>query len=163
MQERSRSQMNVRDAAFHTVRNYPGGAASLAPRMGMSAQVLNHKTNPNNQTRFNLTLEEAVELQAITDNHAILYAMARELEHTCSRQNAPENHSVSEGIAQVLKDMGDLVSKVSEVISDGMVTDNEMRAADEKFAALMNDMNALRGLLARNNDEHKANKMGRTA
>lgn len=32
--------MKVKDALYHAVHDYPGGAASLAPRMGVSASTL---------------------------------------------------------------------------------------------------------------------------
>ncbi len=36
--------MNIVDAAYHTVHDYPGGANALAPRMGIkSPAVLNSK------------------------------------------------------------------------------------------------------------------------
>ncbi|WP_368566189.1 phage regulatory CII family protein [Pseudoxanthomonas sp. UTMC 1351] len=37
--------MNVEDTAYETVRSYPGGSASLAPRMGMSQALLNSNVN----------------------------------------------------------------------------------------------------------------------
>ncbi|WP_341772648.1 phage regulatory CII family protein, partial [Burkholderia pseudomallei] len=42
--------MNIIDAAYAVVHDYPGGSESLAPRLGMSAAVLRNKVNPNNAT-----------------------------------------------------------------------------------------------------------------
>lgn len=34
--------MNLADAAYNTVHDYPGGASSLAPRLGMSSHMLSN-------------------------------------------------------------------------------------------------------------------------
>lgn len=70
--------MNTQDATYHTVHDYPGGASSLAPRMGMPVGVLNSKVNPNTHTHH-LALSEAVRLMAITGDHRILRAQCDEL------------------------------------------------------------------------------------
>lgn len=55
--------MNVHDAAHATVHDYPGGAASLAPRLGMQQAVLNSKVNPNTDTHH-LSLTDAMRVMA---------------------------------------------------------------------------------------------------
>lgn len=50
--------MNVTDAAYDTVHQYPGGSEALAPRLGMSAAVLRGKVNPNTDRNL-LSLQEA--------------------------------------------------------------------------------------------------------
>lgn len=44
--------MNVTDAAYVTVHQYPGGSEALTPRLGMSAAVLRGKVNPNGDSNF---------------------------------------------------------------------------------------------------------------
>lgn len=70
--------MSVADAVYRTVQKYKGGAASLAPRMGTTANVLRNKVNPNNDTHH-LRLDEAVEMMALSGDAQILHAMADEL------------------------------------------------------------------------------------
>ena len=71
--------MNIHDAAHATVHDYPGGAASLAPRLGMVQAVLNSKVNPNTHTHH-LTLAEAMRIMTMTGDHRILRAQCEELE-----------------------------------------------------------------------------------
>lgn len=162
MQQRTSSQLTVRDAAYHTVRGYPGGAGSLAPRMGLSAQVLNHKTNPTNETRYNLSIEEAVQLQELSGNYSILYAMARQLGHHCLKDDGGDSPcTVNERIAVLLGDFGDLLADVSDIVADGKVTDNEMRRAEDKFNSLMGHANELHALLKSKNAElHQLRAIG---
>ena len=63
--------MNIHDAAHATIHDYPGGAASLAPRLGMVQAVLNSKVNPNTHTHH-LTLAEALRVMVMTGDHRIL-------------------------------------------------------------------------------------------
>ncbi len=74
--------LNVLDAAYHAAHGYPGGVAALAVRMGMSANTLNHKLNPNTPTHH-LSLAEAMSLQVMTGDVAVLQAMAAALGYTC--------------------------------------------------------------------------------
>lgn len=70
--------MNILDAAHHTVRQFKGGAAALAVRMGMrSVAVLNSKVNQNTETHH-LTLMEASSIMAITGDYRILQALCAE-------------------------------------------------------------------------------------
>lgn len=67
--------MNIIDAAYHTVHDYPGGATALAPRLGIkSPAVLNSKVNPNTDTHH-ITLVEAIKIMAITNDYRILQSM----------------------------------------------------------------------------------------
>ncbi|MDA8093404.1 MAG: phage regulatory CII family protein [Betaproteobacteria bacterium] len=74
--------MDVQDAAYNTVHDYPGGCRSLAPRLGMSPNVLQNKVNPS-QEYHKLTLAEALKIQAVTGDIRILRAMAEDLGFVC--------------------------------------------------------------------------------
>ena len=67
--------MNLADAAYNTVHDYPGGASSLAPRLGMSSHMLSNKVNQNNQTHH-LRLDEANTLMSFTNDYRMLHAQA---------------------------------------------------------------------------------------
>ena len=75
--------LSVEDAAYHTVHGYPGGVAALAVRMGVSANTLSHKANPNADTHY-LRPDELVAIQALSGNYAVLHAMAHALGHVCT-------------------------------------------------------------------------------
>ncbi|RYE43864.1 MAG: hypothetical protein EOP24_26690 [Hyphomicrobiales bacterium] len=76
--------MTVPDAIYHTVHNYPGGVAALAARMGVSANTLTHKANPNNTTHH-LHPAELLALQYMSGNAAVLHAMAAALGYSVTR------------------------------------------------------------------------------
>jgi hypothetical protein len=76
--------MSLQDAFYRTVHDYPGAAASLAPRMNMSAQVLRNKANPNNLCNIP-SLADADSVMALTGDHRILHALALNHGHVCYR------------------------------------------------------------------------------
>ena len=77
------SETDVIDAAFLIANHHQGGVRDLASRMGVSANVLQNKLNPNNSTHH-LTLRESIALQVMANNPAILHAMAAQLGYTCT-------------------------------------------------------------------------------
>lgn len=76
--------MDVLDAAHLTAQNFPGGVPALARRMGVSANTLQHKLNPNTD-RHILGLRESQIIQVVTGNASVLHAMASALGYTCIR------------------------------------------------------------------------------
>lgn len=74
---------DVIDAAYLIANHHQGGVRDLAKRMGVSANVLQNKLNPNNSTHH-LTLRESIALQVMANNPAILHAMAAQLGYTCT-------------------------------------------------------------------------------
>ena len=75
--------LSVEDAIYHTVHGYPGGVTALAARMGVSANTLTHKANPNNSTHH-LHPRELVAMQYLSGNAAVLQSMAHSLRYTCT-------------------------------------------------------------------------------
>ena len=76
--------LSVADAIYHTVHGYPGGVSALAARMGVSANTLTHKANPNNATHH-LHPQELVALQHLSGDASVLHAMAAALGFACTR------------------------------------------------------------------------------
>ena len=74
--------MNLADAVYRTVHEYPGGATALAARMGMSSNMLSNKVNPNNDTHH-LRLDEANTLMSFTNDYRILHAQAETHSKVC--------------------------------------------------------------------------------
>lgn len=77
------AETDVIDAAFLIANHHKGGVRDLATRMGVSPNVLQNKLNPNISTHH-LTLREAMALQVMANNPAILHAMAAQLGYTCT-------------------------------------------------------------------------------
>ncbi len=146
--------MNVNDAAHAVVHDYPGGAASLAPRLGMSAAVLNSKVNPNTSTH-KLCLVEAVTITTLTDDDRILRAFAEE----CGRivltapdgdDAEPSDMAVLELVAAVGGSQGDLFGAIHHGLADGRLTKKELATirsagnrAMERIASLIRRMEGM--------------------
>jgi hypothetical protein len=120
--------MNVIDAAQATVKAYPGGAESLAPRLGMSGALLRGKVNPNSD-RNHLTLAEADELMATTGDHRILQALAAEhgysLERLASRKH---QGGIALHVMSLNAEQGKLAQELHDAFADGSISPNEMQA-----------------------------------
>ncbi|KAB0653127.1 hypothetical protein F7P73_07975 [Acinetobacter bohemicus] len=122
--------MNITDAAYNTVRDYPGGSASLAPRIGIkSPAVLNSKINPNTETHH-LTLAEASKLMALTGDFRILHALA--VEHEKVVIDLPEipecrDMELTDKVLCVGMKGGDVMSVFREIMADGRITSGEVR------------------------------------
>lgn len=123
--------MNVADAAYHVVHDAPGGSESLAPRLGMSAAVLNSKVNPKTLTHH-LSLREAVAVTNMTRDFRILHAFAAECDHiVLPLPNGDDANAcdaaVLEMIAAVWKGQGEVGTAVHDALADGRVDAKELR------------------------------------
>lgn len=152
MKQKTTQELSIRDAAYYTVHEYAPGTVALAARMNLNQQTLCHKVNPNNTNRNNLTLEEAVTLQLMTEDHRILFSMAGLLGYSCVVQRGGVDGDVTGDIAQTMQDLGDMLKAVSSSIVDGQVTDRELREVDHAVLQLMTDLNSMRGHLADMNE-----------
>ena len=151
--------MTIADAIYHTVHAYPGGVAALAARMGVSANTLQHKANPNNTTHY-MHPQELVALQHFSGNVAVLMAMAAALGYTVARAT-PDQSGAHLGAALVRfqVEVADLVRAVGEPAERlaespaAHATGNELRRveyhAQEAQAAMTHMVGALRGRLRR--------------
>lgn len=134
--------MSVEDAAYHTAHGFPGRVAALALRMGMSANTLQHKVNPNNATH-QLLLREAVAMMAITGNVHMLHAMADELGCVvlCRAEvEAPAPQLEANPmlrISHMVEEFSDVLTQANAALADGRVTLNEMRRVEREAAQLM--------------------------
>lgn len=149
------SELSVRDAAYHTVRSYPGGAVALAPRLGMkSGTILSHKVSPNS-TNYYLSMEEAVAVQALTGDYRILYAMARELGHACIQVTQTEVADVNQNIAATIREFGSYLQSASEAVEDNQVTDNEVSEITAHLGSMLVEANKLYSTLVGLNQKFK--------
>jgi hypothetical protein len=160
MKDRSPSQVfSVRDAAYHTVREYPGGARSLGPRVGIEGAYLSQQVNPNNIGKKGLDIDTAVQIQHLSQDYRILHAMALELGHVCVKQTdddtdqQKEQPNVMESIGYTVSEFGEFIASVTEAIKDGKVTNRELRDVNKQLGELTTATNQLRGLLGAMNDK----------
>ncbi|HDS1142878.1 TPA: phage regulatory CII family protein [Stenotrophomonas maltophilia] len=137
--------MNITDAAHKTVKDYPGGSEALAVRIGMSAAVLRNKVNPNNNTHH-LTLAEASEIMGVTGDDRILHAMAAEHGYTLQKMQADCMASVMGAMLENAAKQGAFAQALQEALSDGLISENEMKAISSAGTA---QVEAMINLLAR--------------
>lgn len=127
--------MNVIDAAYQTVHHYPGGSASLGPRIGVSPAVLRNKVNPNNSTHH-LTLAEASLMLGVSGDHRILHALAAEHGYTLQPIDAPAAGSIMTAMLAASAAKGDLAGVLAAAMADNRITPNEAAAIARACAAV---------------------------
>lgn len=139
--------MYVLDAARNTVDNFPGGAESLAPRIGMSAAILRNKVNPNCSTNH-LTLLEAQKLMKVADDPQILQAMAADME--CGVEPLALEHTQGSSVLSLVLKLdtaeGELARVIHDALVDETISPREMKAISN---ASLEDQRALLALVAR--------------
>lgn len=126
-----------------------GGADSIAPHLGKSADTLRHELNPNDRTA-KLGLQDAVTITQVAKDLRILTAFASE----CGAMVVPlpavaDNGDGSvEAVAKLAREFGDYLSKVSEAVSDGRVTDNELQRCERELGEMVQAAQQLQALIA---------------
>jgi hypothetical protein len=120
--------MNILDTLYKTAHDFAGGCEALAQRLGMSAQVLRNKVNPN-ITSNTASLEDADRIMAITNDHAVLHALARSHGFVCVRVDTgsvASDMAVLELVMQVWAASGDVGAEVHATLADGVVEPHEI-------------------------------------
>lgn len=128
--------MNPELAAYHTVHDWPGGAESLAPCLGMSATILRGKVNPND-AKHHLTLREASALMVITGDDRILHALAAEQGAVVRYAAAEVSADLRDATLRAVAAKGVLAAKVAEATADGIITNREADEIERHSAASM--------------------------
>ena len=121
--------MNVLDAAYRTVHDYPGGAESLAPRLSMNPRVLCSKVNPS-ITTHRLALDEADRIIGLTGNPLILQALAASNSYGLYRIEAIESHAPVSVLDLALGEaeaQGEFAHEVRAALADGVITESEYK------------------------------------
>lgn len=141
--------MNVSDAAYTTVHEYPGGSESLAPRLGMTAAVLRNKVNPHND-RNRLTLEEADRLIGLTGDTRILQAL--QANHDALLSSDAGTGNITDLVLDINSAGGDFARTIREALADGVISNREMKdianagmASQRVIIALLNRLQGMSG------------------
>ncbi len=130
--------MNVLDAAYHTVHDYPGGAAALAARMGRAAARVSHEVRPPAGSTHKLGLLDAVKYMEMTDDYRIIEAMALQLGCLVVRlPDLEERHPCANHTAAVAQRFGDLMAEVAKDTADGQITTSELRRLEREWGELV--------------------------
>lgn len=120
--------MNLSDAVYNTVHDYPGGTESLAPRIGMSGAILRNKANPNNPAN-KLTLEDADKIIGVTGDTRILNAMCANhggMFVPLDASGCVCDSAILEIVTHVWRSNGDVGRAVDDVLADGRVERHEI-------------------------------------
>lgn len=145
--------MDVIDAAYATVHDYPGGASALAPRAGFSSpHILNSKVRPGCSTHH-LTLAEADTLIGITGDARILRAMAATHGFLLVPMEMPEDSgNVLATVLGVDEANGELAHVIRDAIADGVISEREFaqieRSGDKAQAMIIALLNKIRAVAA---------------
>lgn len=135
--------MNPLDAAYGLVRDYPGGAESLAPRLGKSPTTLNHEVSRTGHAK--LGLETAVDLTVLSGDLRVLRAFAT----TCGQILLPmpaasmSHLECIKRLGVVLATAGCVVRETTEGMSDGAISGNERERIRQACAELVSGTSAL--------------------
>lgn len=135
--------MNPIDAFYHTVHDQPGGAESLAPRMGMSAAVLRNKADPKKECNKPL-LADVDKIMDLTGDYRVLKALAHK--HGFLLVRAPENctiesdMSVLEHVTGLMVAQGKFAQEIHTALADGDLSTKEMTKIEEVGQAFMTEV-----------------------
>lgn len=140
--------MHVLDAAAQIVEQYPGGAESLAPRIGTTPGVLRNKVNATNTTNH-LTLVEANRMMGLTGRFDILQAMAQEHGFALAKVDAEHGSCPLVKLVLALETSeGHLARTILDALDDDKISEREAdlisAAANELQAALISLVGRLR-------------------
>lgn len=166
--------MNVRDAAYHLVHDYPGGAEALAPRLGKRANSLSAEVAPNpvlgshGRPAAKLGLLEALTIMQMSSDHRVLHAMAAELGYL----NIPLPRLVDEDddsdattaalrLGELAREFAEVMGAAVAALADGRLTDNELRRVETEWGHLVAHGQQLLALfVSMNQQEHQGERDG---
>ncbi len=133
--------MNVIDATTAVVDDYPGGAASLAPRLGKGASTLSHEVAEKHGAK--LGIRTAARITKLTGDARILQAFTEECGYTGIFIPRMADSAPADGVefmTKMIKELSDVATSFGQALADGKVTPNErdgfMREASELMAAV---------------------------
>jgi len=138
--------MNLKDAAYITGHDYPGGTSSLGPRIGISGNILANKLNPN-CTTHRLTLDEAMHIMVITNDHRIFTAMSSELGYMVTPLAMSSDESVVQSLTHTIAEFGEMINAVSDSLKDNRITPLERRRINKELCDLMSEAGRLSTLI----------------
>lgn len=143
--------MNLLDASYNVVHDYPGGSNSLAPRMGKSATTLSHEVTSTGTAKLGLL--DAAKITHLTGDLRILQAFAANAgQMLVPLPNvAPASDDCMLRLADTAREFGEMCAEVAGNLADGAITDNELARIDKECGELIASIHTLReSLEARN-------------
>lgn len=139
--------MYLLDAAFNLVNDYPGGAASLAPRMTVrdkatgleikkSASTMAHEVRGQGSAKLGwLDLVRMVDM-ANDDGPLLAWCRHRRLGVYPLPEGFDPDSGTGQSVAQLLNSLSAMVVSVTTAEADGVITAHELKDAHRKFGEL---------------------------
>lgn len=148
--------MNLLDAAYNVVHDYPGGAQSLAPRMGKSATSLSHEVTATGTAKLGLL--DAAKITQLTGNPLILEVFA--MINGKMLLPLPDAALVAGDecllrLADTAREFGELCKEIGADLADNVISDNELDRINRDGGELIASIYALLQSLERRNREGK--------
>lgn len=151
--------LSLQDAYYHTIHDHPGGVAALAPRLSppKSQMQLYAEARPPVGGYAKAGLITAAQLVELTGDKRLAIAFCARsggyfLPHPAIDVDlAPAD--VLPALSRTAKEFGDLMAKVTEVASDGNISDNDLKQVEKEAIELMSEVYALMRVLV---DQHAA-------
>lgn len=138
---------SILDAAFNLVHAYPGGATSLAPRMGKRADALSHEVRGHASNKLGLVDAEA--MTQLTGDPRILNTFAENCGfYLVPKPNAHKVTNVMVGLALVTRELSEFVSVSTDAEADNKISANELRAVNRELADLIAAAQSIAALMA---------------
>lgn len=130
--------MKVEDALYHAVHDYPGGAGSLGPRMGLAASTLYGMANPNGGSHP-WPLQRFRQVLALTGDKRPLNALCEEnggvfVPVGAAQENLP---GALQQLATLSAEFGDVARHAADAMRDGRITPRELAAFDTQVFELI--------------------------
>jgi hypothetical protein len=149
--------MNVLDAAYNTVHDYPGGAVELAGRLGKrSGSTLSHEVCPPEGSSAKFGLLDAVKVMEMTKDHRIMHAMATRLGGMFVPLSGLDMESPDTvHLAQVAREFAEVMAEVAPAMADGVITDNELARIEREWGELQRVGGQMLAHFARLNGDSK--------
>lgn len=148
--------MDLMDAAYGLVHRYPGGAASLGPRIGKNATTLSHEVKGTGDAKLGLRTAKA--MTDLSGDLAILQAWATDAGQMLvplPAQRGADTDDCMLRMAAMAEGFGKLCTEVASDLSDGQISDNELHRIDQSAGHMIAAIHALREALARRNQAGK--------
>lgn len=133
--------MHLLDTAYHVVHDYPGGPASLAPRLGKSAATLCHEVAGSDRAK--LGLMDAAKITQLTGDLRVLYAFAENCGQMClplPQAGSVATDGVMLELAQASERFAGMCREVANGMADGCISDNELQAIERVRGELLTEL-----------------------
>jgi len=144
--------LNVTDTAHAVAHEYKGGCESLAPRMGLSGNILRNKVDPRKDSH-KLSLDEAVRMGDLTGDDRTLEAWAHHRGYTLVKLPDIEGCSdaaIVEMMAEAWTTHGLVGKEICKTLEDGRVEHSEVERVEQRIfkhaQVLFNIAARLRGM-----------------